>query len=295
MTRPIRGVALLRNEENFAAWALMNAVAFCDHLLVLDNGSTDGTRAVVDAIAARHGHVEVIDVPDHSDTHRFVEPWAREDGWVLGVDGDEIWDPEGLARLRPRLLAGEYDRFWRLVPHTLHVWTLDAAAGRARGYASPPARPLPKLFNFAAIDGWPQGRHERLHGKAIRFRAGFDADTLCDMRHEPWETADFRCLHACFLPRRRDAPLDGAATAPNPAEHRSRAKPLRRLRDAALRAVGVTPPEKPDYKLAHYAAGPLVDRDARAFRHPGCFREVDPHGPACVAQLDALARRRGAG
>ncbi len=38
----IVGVSLLRNEEYFAAWALMNAAAFCDRIIVMDLTSTVG-------------------------------------------------------------------------------------------------------------------------------------------------------------------------------------------------------------------------------------------------------------
>ena len=83
MTR-IVGVALLRNEDRFVAWSLLNVVDFCDAVMVLDNGSTDRTRAIVDAIAARWPHVQVQTVADAYDTHRFVAPLAGSDAWEIG-------------------------------------------------------------------------------------------------------------------------------------------------------------------------------------------------------------------
>ena len=39
----IIGVCLLRNEEHFVAWSLMNIAEFCDEIIVLDNKSNDRT------------------------------------------------------------------------------------------------------------------------------------------------------------------------------------------------------------------------------------------------------------
>ena len=98
--RKIVGVCLLRNEQYFAAWALMNAVAFCDRIIVMDNRSQDRTRRVVEAVAAKHRHVEIIDVQDPWGTHRYIEGLAGTPTWGFAVDGDEIYDPIGLKRLR---------------------------------------------------------------------------------------------------------------------------------------------------------------------------------------------------
>ena len=50
-------------------------------------------------ISHRFKHVRVIEVDDAYDTHKYVEPFVGKDCWVFGVDGDEIYDPDGLARL----------------------------------------------------------------------------------------------------------------------------------------------------------------------------------------------------
>lgn len=236
MTR-IVGVALLRNEDRFIAWSLMNAADFCDEIVVLDNGSTDRTGAIVDAIAARHPHVQVQSVPDAYDTHRFVAPLAGSDAWVLGVDGDEIYDRDGLARLRPAILAGDYDRWWKIHGHTLHAVRADFDRARAQGYAPPAARSITKLYNFRAISSWEQGRHERLHGKAMAFRPGWSADSLLQTwTGADWDATPLRCLHLCFFPR-SSAPEAAAVARSNPAEIMKRRRPLRRLRDALLGAL----------------------------------------------------------
>lgn len=297
----VRGVMLARDEDYLAPWALMNALDFCDEILVLDNLSAPAGAAALDAVAQASPKVRIERVPDAYDTHRFVEPWAGEACWVLGVDGDEIYDPAALAQLRPRLLAGEFDRYWRLAPHTLHAWTLDLAAGRATGFASPPNRAMTKLFNFAAIDSWRQGRHERLHGKNVAFRPGYGRDSLWDARAgADWDAGAFRCLHLCFMPRNAAAEA-AAIVAPNPAELRKAARPARRLLaaggrllglDAGRRLLGLGAPPKPDYKTQHYGRGALVDRDVRAFLSPGAWAGAHPFAAAAEAALAAVSAAR---
>ncbi len=285
--RSIVGVALLRDEERVAAWSLGNVAPFCDRLLVLDNGSTDRTREIVEALARRHAHVEIHDVPDAYDTHRFVEPLAGRPVWVLGVDGDEIYDPAGLARLRALLLAGAFDAHWSLVGHTLHLSGGDLAAGRGQGFVSPPARSITKLYNFAAIESWRQGRHERLHGKNKVFRTSWSAQSVhrLDLA-EAWESSAFRCLHLCFLPRSGREP-EGARA--NPVEARSRAKPFKGVERFVRRLIGL-PERRPNYKRAHYAQGRRVERDVAAFGRPTDHRAIDPRAAEAEAALQAALR-----
>ena len=107
----IVGICLVKNEEYFVAWALMNVLKFCDYILVMDNLSDDLTGQIVRRIAEEHHHIEVIQVPDPNNTHKFLEHYFGTDTWMLKVDGDEIYDPKGLvAKLRTKILAGEFDQ-----------------------------------------------------------------------------------------------------------------------------------------------------------------------------------------
>ncbi len=279
MTR-ILGIALLRDEDRFAAWSLLNAADFCDRLLVLDNGSTDRTRGIVERARALRPCIEVEDVADAYDTHRFVEPYAGQDWWVLGVDGDEIYDRAALARLRPRILAGEFDRWWKVHGHTLHATGFDFAAGRGAGYLPPAARSITKLYNFRAIDSWRQGRHERLHGKDMAFRPGWSADSLLETWAEHgWDDAPLRCLHLCFYPR---SSAVAAPARPNPSEIRKARRPLDRLR-AALFGRGWA---RPNYKRLHYAQGPLAAVALDGFGGPEDWLEADPQAAEARALLE---------
>ena len=286
---PIIGICLVRNEDRFIAWSLNNVAAFCDRILVLDNGSTDGTRPILEAVAKTHPHIEIHDVPDAYDTHRFVEGFAGRKCWVLGVDGDEIYAPSALSRLRKRLSQGEFDAYWRLSGNTLHACAFDLPAQRASGYCPPASRSITKLYNFNAIESWSQGRHQRLHGKSMVFRPGFDAQkTYKVWEHAGWDAADLHCLHLCFAPRSSQTATGGGRT--NPSEEMKAATPLRRLRKRIATALGIA--ERPNYKMKNYSNGPVVERSISDFGRPGDYAAHDPSSADSEAMLAKLATLR---
>ncbi len=290
--RQILGVWLLRDEEHFAAWSLMNAAEFCDRILVMDNRSRDRTRQIVEAVAARHRHVEILDVEDARDTHKYLEDYAGTRTWVFGVDGDEIYDPAGLARMRPRLLAGEFDGYWRIAGHMRHVLGIRFDRAEAFGYTQPDAPEGTKCFNFDAIESWRPGPHERLHGrKSVVFRSGYGHDSILrTWRQEPWEETDFRCLHLCFFPRSRfEAAAPGEAGKStgraNPRERWGQRSLLRRARRAVMRRLDPRYDLKRNYKRRTYAKGPVATFDIGGFGAPDDFCAV---APDCAGALAAI-------
>ncbi|MCY4393788.1 MAG: hypothetical protein OXC10_01450 [Rhodospirillaceae bacterium] len=288
----ILGVWLLRDEENFAAWSLLNAVEFCDRVLVMDNRSRDRTRQIVEAVAARYRHVEILDVDDARDTHKYLEDYAGTRTWVFGVDGDEIYDPAGLARMRPRLLAGEFDGYWRIAGHMRHVLGIRFDRAEAFGYTQPDAPEGTKLFNFSVIDDWRPGPHERLHGrKSIVFRPGYARDSVLRVwKSEGWDQTDFRCLHLCFVTRSRfeaSSPEKEAETTgrANPRERWGERSLLRRVRRAVMRRLDPHYDLKRNYKRRNYARGPVASFEITGFGAPNDFRTVDP---GCAAAHEAV-------
>jgi hypothetical protein len=286
----VLGVSLLRNEDRFAAWALANVSAFCDRLLILDNASTDRTRAVIDAAVALHPDARVETVADAYDTHRFVEPYAGSNWWVLGVDGDEIYDPAGLARFKARLGRGAFADAWRVYGHCLHATGIDFARARAAGHPTPPARSVVKLYNFAALEAWRQPGHQRLHGKDMVFRPGFSAGAaLRPYLSTPWETADLRLLHLCFLPR-SSAEGDAVSARANPSEARRAGSWRGRLAAAVGRLVGRG--ERPAFKLSHYARGAPVAASIAGFGAPDALGARDPFGAETRAMVERVTAAR---
>lgn len=257
----ILGVSLLKNEDYFSEWALRNVLPFCDEYLVLDNCSTDQTRAYLDKISNDFSHMKIIDVDDAFATHKYVEEYADTPTWVFGVDGDEIYDPLQLESLCDDLRSGRYDQWWRLDGQALHVVRVLAEGKMAKGFLGP----IAKLYNFNAIYSWREQRQERLHGTNIVFKEGYSKASVCkEFTDTNWDNARLRCLHLCFMPRssnEQEADFQNFAGRPNPAEIVKSSFFRNRVRRIFRRS-------KPAYKQVRYAVGPLVEVSASNFGAP---------------------------
>lgn len=262
MTRVV-GIVLVRNEDVFVERAVRNVLDFCDELLLCDNESEDETFGILERIALEHPEkVGLHRIQHPSVSHDLVAPRAGEPLWAFAVDGDELYDPQGLREFRTRLLGGEFDDWWLIRSNMLHAIDLDRAAATARGYLAPPAPSMVKLYNFALIERWEGFHHHRLDGAhGLVFKPGREARKLELGKQFDWEQSPLRCLHVCFLKRssrdRTDAPRA------NVRERHGAARLPRRLWRRARERLGL--PEQSDWKLAHYRRGPIVEADVRAF------------------------------
>ena len=266
----IVGLVLVRNEDIHVGRAVANITAFCDRILLADHCSEDRTPAILADLAARYPHVELHPVAHPRESHALVSGYAGSDTWVFAVDGDEIYDPAGLAELRTRILAGVYDRWWMIFGNVLNCDWVDAAGGGAAGYLAPPCRSITKLYNFSLIHAWDGDTPERLHGGRITFKEGFDASLRLNLHEQTsWEESVFRCLHTCFVrrssaePTVENAGADGALPAREnimDLHKYSLTAWIRRIyaRLAGRAAVSV-------WKLERYRRGPRVRVDAASF------------------------------
>lgn len=254
---------LVHNEDEFVEQALRNAAGFCDRFHVADHMSTDGTWDAIQRVAAELSHVEPVRVRSTGDSHALVEGYAGSQTWVFGVDGDELYDPAGLAAFREQLLGGSYREFFSLKSNVLNVTELDSGRGSASGFLSPPSRSVTKLFNFAAIDSWTEAYRQYMHDGEIAFRPGYDRETIGLLGDRfSWEESPLRCLHVCFL---RRSSLDSRDTAGH-----GRLSPIelggkRRSRLTSL-ADRIRPaPPASAWKDEKYRQGELVTKDATPF------------------------------
>jgi hypothetical protein len=264
------GISLVRNEDRFIRRALLNVAGFCDRLVVADHMSRDRTPAILDELSRELGHLEVRRIHHAAESHALVEPYVGSHTWILSVDGDELYDPSGLVRLREALERGEHDDVFRVRPAALHCDALDETSFRASGYLSPPSRPIVGMFNFGALESWTGVRSERLHGGDMRFRPGFDLDSWRHFGADPgWAASPFRALHVCFLARSsRDGPVVDQGR-PNLAEsgafRRGAAGTLERaLRRVVGRSQG-SGAEGARWKAEKYRRGDRVSVDASSF------------------------------
>ncbi|KAB2891940.1 MAG: hypothetical protein F9K32_02085 [Desulfobulbaceae bacterium] len=276
----IVGICLVRNEERFLDLVLTNIVGFCDQILIADNGSTDRTPEIARRWAVSHPSVNVSSIGHPRESHTMLLPFINTPTWIFAVDGDEIYDPQGLARLREPLVDGAYDRYWRIIGNVLNCRDLDMKQARARGYLSPPSRSITKLYNFNAIYDWSDVPGERLHGGIISFNAGYREDALLRWHDQvSWDEAVFRCLHLCFLPRssKDGRAHDGMVTRWNLAEQQGRGI-LTVLAARLLRLLGST--RSSQWKKERYGRGELVEKDIAAFLPDSCRKSGFDQSPS---------------
>jgi len=260
----IVGIVLVHNEDLHVARAVENIAAFCDKLILCDHQSSDGTVRILENLAAKHQHAELHRITHPSESHDLLKPFAGTRTWVFAVDGDEIYDPTLLEGFRHRLLAGEFDAFWRMKGNVLHCTSLTAKLTSASGYMAPPSRSITKLYNFNAITAWEGDTVERLHGGSIRFKEGFDDSHKLNFQESlGWEESPLRCLHLCFIPRssRDTGPHEGGIR--ENIQEIYRGGLFRRLGRLAGRLIKIQPSSR--WKMEYYQQGPLAKVDCSPF------------------------------
>jgi glycosyltransferase involved in cell wall biosynthesis len=268
------GVVLVYNEDVFVEQAIRNIADFCDRIHVVDHGSTDRTPEILRSLASELEQVTVQRSSDAGDSHRVIEQYAGTPTWILGVDGDELYDPEALARLRAALSQGAHADVFRLKGHVLNCKVLDEPAGLASGYLAPPSRAVTKLFNIDGVESWT-GCLERLHDGDARFRTGFGWDSLRYLFLETdWESDPLRMLHTCFLRRSSADPTEAPEVRRGLPETGAYRKGLRGLAHRLRRQRYIDPRIREyqrsgsSWKQEWYARGPVVTLDAEPFLTP---------------------------
>ena len=260
----IIGIVLIRNEDIFIERVLRNILDFCDRILVADHHSRDNTATIVKGLAARNPKISYHGVDHPSDSHTLIAGLAGGNNWVFGVDGDEIYDPDGLRRLKAELIAGKHSDCFKFLGNVLNIHDFDTERHTARGYLAPPCRSMTKLYNFAAITAWGPPTSERLHGGRIAFKPGYGEQSIRHLHQEvPWDESPFRCLHLCFSPR---SSLDTPSKDGDPHVRRNIQEDRARTYSLGMRLKALLGfSDAPYRKRELYARGPLIEKDVRAF------------------------------
>jgi len=197
----IIGISLVQNENIHIKWAISNIIDFCDKIIVLDNYSSDGTYDIVENMAKKCDKIKLFKISNPLvESHPPIEKYAGERAWVFGVDGDEIYDPNGLTKIKEEIYDGKYDNYWQLRSYFLNATIVDKDKKEAKGYLAPPSREATKLHNFHLLKYWKSDT-ERLHGRNKAFKDGIDPIKFNLYDECDWEDANLRCIHACFAKR----------------------------------------------------------------------------------------------
>ena len=270
MTQVI-GSVLVRNEDRFVEQSIRNVAEFCDRIHAVDHVSHDRTWEILRSLAEEFDQLDVHRARNSALAHGLLEPYAGTETWVIGVDGDELYDPVGLALFRRDLLAGAHADVFRLKAHVLNCDELADDSRTASGWLAPPSRPITKLFNFGAVESW-KGIPEPLQGGEAVFRRGYHWEARRDLSTTTtWDTDPLRCLHLCFVRRSSLDPEDVGGGRRSLAESGEfDLGPLGKLK----RFVGRTQPaphilelarQGKNWKQEWYARGERVTIDAASF------------------------------
>jgi len=195
---PISVLIPVRNEAANLPACLASA-AFCDEIVVVDSGSTDGT-----ADLARRAGATVVDFrwdgsfPKKKNWALARVPWRHE--WVFILDADERITPELAAELRATVAAPAHDgyyvnrRFWFLDGWLNHCgyypsWNLRFFRHRLGRYERP-AGPADTRSGDNEVH-----EHVTLQGSAGRLRAEMEHHAFPDVatwvekhnRYSNWE------------------------------------------------------------------------------------------------------------
>lgn len=209
----IIGITHIKDEDIWIGKAIENLTAFCDQIIVVDNGSTDNTLSIL-----QDYDVNVIHEPDLRNTHSYVEQYVGKDYWVQGFGGDEIYDPVGLKKVRDMILGGYYDNTFQVYPYFLHATEISEDGQFASGYLAPPSHPPGKLYNFKNLDAWPNARKNHMFLEPTRrIKPGVIAKDT-HFHSIPWGTSPYRCLHTRFLSRSSNEPAWQVGGKLNPAD-----------------------------------------------------------------------------
>ena len=109
-TSGLSACIITRNEADRIG-PCIEALRFCDEIVVVDAHSTDETRAIAEGLGAR---VIERDWPGYRSQKQFATDAARHD-WVLCVDADEIVTPALRAEIEALRAAGfAAERGWSI-------------------------------------------------------------------------------------------------------------------------------------------------------------------------------------
>jgi len=266
----IVAIVLVRNEDLFVERAIQNVAPVCDRIHAVDHVSTDATWEILRRLAVELDHLDVRRARHSRVSHEVLEPYMGTDTWALRVDGDELYDPDGLERMRGLLESGAFDHAFRVQANVLHCVSLDRGRRVASGYLSPPSRPITSLFNLGAVDSWT-GPVERLEGGQPMYRPGYDLQTVIAVPDRySWDESPLRYLHVCFLPRSgHERPGDSVRRNLTETGYHRRGvagDALRLVRRPRLNPqIREIHERNSDWKRAKYRRGPLVEKDVSAF------------------------------
>ncbi|MCI5140223.1 MAG: glycosyltransferase [Candidatus Electrothrix sp. ATG1] len=261
--KKIIGICQVHNEDVFIGQSLANIEKFCDKILVADHCSTDRTAEIAQARAAAQPKIIYHRIKHPSEAHDMIRKYADTPTWVFPVDGDELYDPLALIRLRKDIMSGEYDAYRQIYGHSLHCVEIDKTQKKARGYTSPPSRTVTKLYNFGSLIDWAGPCSEKCLGGKIIFKDGFSEQSNLNLMEKfTWSESPLRLLHTCFMKRSSLELQENRKGRKNPYEIYSMSR-MTKWFSFFRKMVKLS--DQSDYKIKKYMRGTLVEEEVSVF------------------------------
>jgi glycosyltransferase involved in cell wall biosynthesis len=199
---PLSGCVISFQEADRIA-ECVRSLAFCDDVVVVDSGSTDGTRGIAESLGARV--LVNAPFPGHREQKQFAIEQARHD-FVFCLDADERVTPElrqEIVAHAERGLAGAYE-----MPR------LNRYLGRVmrRGLSWPDRKV--RLFDRRRARWGGRNPHDRVDVDAgvevVRLEGGIEHLSYRDFRHHLRTIDSFTAIAARALAAegRRANPFD---------------------------------------------------------------------------------------
>ena len=191
MTTKLTAICLTKNEDDIIAQTLQYATRHCDRIFVIDNGSTDDTWNVVQAIAKRHPQIipfeqTLLPYDDalRARVYNEIHGELSDDDWWMILDSDEFLAEDPRPLMQEAMAAGaDVIRSWQIQFYFTEKDFEEWEAGRDRR-----DRPIferrhyylinwqePRLFRNRRLRPWdsdtnntvPDGSHRVLHRRIL--------------------------------------------------------------------------------------------------------------------------------
>lgn len=154
---PITATILTKNSESLLA-DVLQALEWCDEIVVLDTGSTDRTLLIAAEFANVRCHLLDGPFPGFGRAHRRAVELARND-WILSVDSDEIVTPNLVTEIVALRLDARtvYTIPFQNFYHDRHITTCGWSPDRHE-----------RLFNRKATNFCSSEVHERVQTGTLK-------------------------------------------------------------------------------------------------------------------------------
>lgn len=186
------GVSMVKDEADVIDGVIRHMADEVDHLLVADNGSTDGTREILDELA-RDLPLTVVDDPDPA-YYQAVKVTALANRayaelgavWIVPFDADELWYATDrvstVLRSVPTTFTYATATLWNHYPTSIDEW--DISPFKAMTWRSPTPGALPKVaIRWQAGASVSQGNHGCGHPHGLNL-----APHALALRHFPYRS-----------------------------------------------------------------------------------------------------------